>query len=288
MSFYPLPYLERKAVFMGSSESLEGCEKVIIGIPMDLTTSFRPGTRLAPFRIREVSEGIEEYSIYQDKSLEDIKFYDAGDIIIPYGNVEESLRRIEEVTGELLKKGKKVFALGGEHLVSLPLIKAYKKFYPDLVVIQFDAHADLRSSYLGESLSHATVMRRVVEIIGTGNLYQLGIRSGTREEMEYATLNTNLYLNQLSSVVAEVKKSVGRRKVYITLDIDVLDPAFAPGTGTPEAGGFSSRELLEVLLELKDLDIAGFDLVEISPPYEQNDNTSLLGAKILREVLLAY
>lgn len=288
MNSFAVPYLEKKAAFMASSDKLDECEKVIIGIPMDLTTSFRPGTRLAPFRIREVSEGIEEYSVYQDKSLEDISFYDAGDIAIPYGNVEESLRRIEEVASFFLKSGKKVFALGGEHLVSLPLIKAYKKFYPDLAVIQFDAHADLRLDYLGESFSHATVMRKVVEIIGPGNLYQLGIRSGTREEMEYAVLNTNMYLNRLSSAVEEVKERVGRRKVYITLDIDVLDPAFAPGTGTPEAGGFSSRELFEVLLALRDLDIVGFDLVEISPPYEQNDNTSLLGAKILREVLLAY
>lgn len=283
-----IPYLEKKAAFMGSSEQLESCEKVIIGIPMDLTTSFRPGTRLAPYRIREVSEGIEEYSIYQDKSLKDIDFYDAGDVAIPYGNVKESLQRIEEAALCLLKAGKKVFALGGEHLVSLPLIKAYRKIYPDLAVIQFDAHADLRPDYLGEDLSHATVMRRVVEVIGPGNLYQLGIRSGTREEMEYAVLNTNMYLNQLSSALEEVKSQIGRRKVYITLDIDVLDPAFAPGTGTPEAGGFSSRELFEALLALRELDIVGFDLVEISPPYEQNDNTSLLGAKILREVLLAY
>lgn len=288
MYFLKTPYLEKKAAFMGSSDRFDVCDKAIIGIPMDLTTSFRPGTRLAPYRIREVSEGIEEYSIYQDKSLEDINFYDAGDIAIPFGNVEESLKRIEEVTIELLQKGKKVFALGGEHLVSFPLIKAYSKFYPDLAVIQFDAHADLRPDYLGESFSHATVMRKVTGLIGTGNLFQLGIRSATREEMEYAVLNTNMYLNQLSSAIEEVKSKLKGRKVYITLDIDVLDPAFAPGTGTPEAGGFSSRELFEVLLVLKDLDIVGFDLVEISPPYEQNDNTSLLGAKILREVLLAY
>lgn len=288
MHFLKNPYLEKKAAFMGNCDRFDACDKAIIGIPMDLTTSFRPGTRLAPYRIREVSEGIEEYSIYQDKSLEDINFYDAGDIAIPFGNVEESLKRIEEVTLELLQNGKKVFALGGEHLVSLPLIKAYSKFYPDLAVIQFDAHADLRQDYLGENFSHATVMRKVTELIGAGRLFQLGIRSATREEMEYACLNTNLYLNQLSSAVDEVKSRLKGSKVYITLDIDVLDPAFAPGTGTPEAGGFSSRELFEVLLALKDLDIVGFDLVEISPPYEQNDNTSLLGAKILREVLLAY
>lgn len=288
MSLFKLPYLEQKAAFMGNSSDFTVCDKVILGIPMDSTTSFRPGARLAPYRIREVSEGIEEYSIYQDKSLEDINFYDAGDIVIPFGNVKESLKRIENVTREILKQGKKVFALGGEHLVSLPLINAYHDFYPDLVVIQMDAHADLRSDYLGEDFSHATVMHKIAEKLGKKRVFQLGIRSGTKEEMEYAAENTCIYLNQLLSAAKDVKDKIGDKAVYITLDIDVLDPAFAPGTGTPEAGGFSSRELFETLAVFKGLNIVGFDLVEISPPYEQNDNTSLLGAKILREVLLAY
>lgn len=288
MGDYSINYLERKALFMGSSNDLDECDKVIIGIPMDATTSFRPGTRLAPYRVREVSEGIEEYSIYQDKSLEDIKFYDAGDVVIPFGNVVSSLKRTEEVCSRLLEMGKKVFAIGGEHLVSLPLIKAYQEKYSDLVVIQMDAHADLRDDYLGEKLSHAAVMKHVVEIIGVKNLYQLGIRSGTKEEMEYAKEYTNMYLNELRSVLKDVKQKVGKKPVYITLDIDVLDPAFAPGTGTPEPGGFTSRELIEVILELGELNVVGFDIVEISPPYEKGDLTSILGAKILREALLRY
>lgn len=288
MGEYIINYLDRKALFMGSSDDLEKCDKVIIGIPMDATTSFRPGTRLAPYRVREVSEGIEEYSIYQDKSLEEIDFYDAGDVIIPFGNVESSLNRTEAVCRELLEMGKKVFAIGGEHLVSLPLIKAYQAKYPDLVVIQMDAHADLRDDYLGEKLSHASVMKHVVEIIGSKNLYQLGIRSGTKDEIEYAKEHTNMYLNELNSAIKEVKQKIGNKPVYITLDIDVLDPAFAPGTGTPEAGGFTSRELIEVILELGELNVVGFDVVEISPPYEKGDLTSILGAKILREALLRY
>ncbi len=273
---------------MASSRDYEQCPKVIIGIPMDATTSFRPGTRLAPYRVREVSESIEEYSVYQDKSLEEIDFYDAGDIIIPFGNVGESLRRIEVVTRGLVQAGKQVYAIGGEHLVSLPLIKSYRHRYPDLVVIQLDAHADLRSDYLGESLSHASVMRHVVEEIGDKNLYQLGIRSATRDELKFAAERTNLYLDQLKNVLDEVIAKIGNHPVYLTLDIDVLDPAFAPGTGTPEAGGFSSRELLQVVHRLGELQVVGFDLVEISPPYEKGDNTSILGAKLLREALLAY
>jgi agmatinase len=280
--------LEEKASFMASSRDYQHSSKVIIGIPMDATTSFRPGTRLAPYRVREVSESVEEYSIYQDKSLEEISFYDAGDIIIPFGNVGESLRRIEEVSRGLVKDRKMVFAIGGEHLVSLPLIKAYHQQYPDLAVIQMDAHADLRTDYLGETLSHATVMRHVVEEIGDKNLFQLGIRSATRDELKFAAAKTCLYLDALVEVLDEVINRVGDRPVYITLDIDVLDPAFAPGTGTPEAGGISSRDLLKALHRLSQLQVVGFDMVEISPPYEKGDNTSILGAKILREALLAF
>ncbi|MGR6836289.1 agmatinase [Syntrophomonas erecta] len=280
-------YIYQKAQFMAACNDVEICDKVILGLPMDSTTSFRPGTRLAPYRVREVSEGIEEYSTYLDRSLEEINFYDAGDVLIPFGNVVESLRRMEDIAREFLKNGKRLFSMGGEHLVTLPLVKAYHSFYPDLVVIQMDAHADLREEYLGERLSHATVMRHVVEELGAGNLYQMGIRSATREEMDFAARHTRLFFDQLPEV-QDVAKIIGRRPVYLTLDIDVLDPAYAPGTGTPEAGGFSSRELLKVLHDFKCLNIVGFDLVEISPPYEKGDNTSILGAKVMREALLGF
>lgn len=280
--------LEQKAFFMGSSRDLGACDRVLLGLPLDSTTSFRPGTRLAPYRIREVSEAVEEYSVYLDKSLEEIDFYDAGDVVIPFGNVPQSLKNIEATARYFLEHEKKLFSIGGEHLVSLPLIKVYHDFYPDMVVIQMDAHADLRADYLGEKLSHASVMRRVVEIIGTKKLFQLGIRSATREELDYARQHSQLYLDQFLTALKDVKEKIGQRSVYISLDIDVLDPAFAPGTGTPEAGGFSSRDLLQMLHELRELDVVGFDLVEISPPCEHGDNTSILGAKILREALLAY
>lgn len=283
-----LQWLERKAIFMGSADSLQEADRVIIGLPMDSTTSFRPGTRLAPFRVREVSEEVEEYSIYQDRSLDEISFYDAGDVQIPFGNVAHSLARMEDTARELLVMQKKIFSIGGEHLVSLPVIKAYKEVYPDLVVIQMDAHADLRDNYLGEPLSHASVMNHALQLVGDKNLFQLGIRSGTREEMQLGRRCSNLYLDQFLTVLPEVKQKIGSRPVYLTLDIDVLDPAFAPGTGTPEAGGVTSRDLLTALLDLASLNIVGFDMVEISPPYDIADNTSILGAKILRETLLAY
>lgn len=281
-------YFEKKALFMDSSPDITACSKVLFGIPMDSTVSFRPGTRMAPYRIREVSEGIEEFSVYQRKSLAELGFYDAGDLIIPFGNVGETLKRAEAAATDLLQQGKKLFVMGGEHLISWPLIKACHKFFPDLAVIQMDAHADLRADYLGEKMSHATVMRQVAEQLGEKRVFQLGIRSATREELEYAEQKTHLYLDQFLSVIAAVKAKLGDRPVYISVDIDVLDPAFAPGTGTPEAGGITSRELLQGLLELRDLNVVGFDLVEISPPYDPNDNTAILGAKIIREALLAY
>ena len=281
-------YFEKKAIFMDSSNDFQQCSKVLFGIPMDSTTSFRPGTRLAPFRIREVSEGIEEYSVYQQKGLAELDFFDAGDLIIPFGNVAESIRRVESAARLFLQKNKKTFVMGGEHLVSLPLIKAYHSFFPELMVIQLDAHADLREDYLGERISHATVMRQVTELLGEKRVFQLGIRSGTEEEFAYAERKTYLYTDQFASVIEEVKQIIKDRPVYISLDIDVLDPAFAPGTGTPEAGGITSRELLAGLLRFRELNVVGFDLVEISPPYDSSDITSILGAKILREALLAF
>lgn len=280
--------IESKAVFMAASNELERCEKVLLGIPFDATTSFRPGTRLAPYRIRQVSEGIEEYSLYQDKSLENLNFYDAGDILLPFGNVSECLGRIEKICRWFLERGHKVYSMGGEHLVSWPLIKAYHQHYPDLVVVQLDAHADLREDYLGETMSHASVMRLAADILGPDRVFQLGIRSCTREELSYARAHTRLYADVLLGAADEVKQAIGRRPVYFTLDIDVLDPAFAPGTGTPEGGGFSARELLQLLQQLQSLNVVGFDLVEVSPPYDHADITSILAAKILREVLLAY
>lgn len=281
-------FLDRKSIFLETTDDLNNCDRVILGLPMDATTSFRPGTRLAPYRVREVSEVLESYSIYQDKSLEEIKVFDAGSVIIPFGNVVESLRRMEVVARELLTLNKKIYSIGGEHLVTLPLVKAYSEKYSDLVVIQMDAHADLRRDYLGEELSHATVMRQILAIIGPGNLFQLGIRSGIKEEIEFARDNTHLYLNQVLPVIDEVKTLIGHRPVYISVDIDVLDPAFAPGTGTPEPGGITSGELFQVLRELQPLNVVGFDVVEISPPYETGDSTAILGAKIIREALLAY
>jgi agmatinase len=281
-------YLEKLADFMAASSNYEEADTVIVGVPMDFTVSYRPGTRMGPQQIRTVSYGIEEYSFYTNQDLRDYNFCDLGDMALPFGNVDKSLQIIEQVARKLSSDGKFVIYLGGEHLISWPLIKVYAETYPDLAVLHFDAHADLRQNYLGEINSHATVMRRVCEKIGGKNLYQFGIRSGERDEYEYAQANTNIFINRLLEPLAEVIKSLGQRPVYITLDIDVVDPAFAPGTGTPEPGGCSSKDIIEAVVMMSSLNVVGMDLVEISPVNDRSDRTAILGAKLVRESILNY
>ncbi|NPV93389.1 MAG: agmatinase [Firmicutes bacterium] len=280
-------YIEKCSGFMGSRDSYAEARAVILGVPLEVTVSFRPGTRFGPQQIRTVSYGLEEYSPYQDRDLNEAVFYDAGDLALPLGNLGESLNTIESAASILFTDGKLPVFLGGEHLVSLPLIKAAASRYPDLCVIHFDAHADLRPEYLGQPLSHATVMRRVTEVIDPRLLYQFGIRSGTREEFEYARQNTNLFPFEVLAPLTRARQAIGeKRPVYLSIDIDVVDPAFAPGTGTPEPAGISSRELLQSVDQLKGLNIVAIDLVEVSPPNDRQDITSVLAAKVIREAIL--
>lgn len=282
------PYLQRSVGFLGANENYEKAKAVLVGLPMDYTVSLRPGARFGPQQIRNLSIGLETYSPYQDKSLEDITYYDAGDVELPFGNTEGSLVRMEEVARKIFTEGKIPFFLGGEHLVSLPLIKACADYFPELVVLHFDAHTDLREEFYGEENSHATVMRKVAGFLGEKKLYQFGIRSGVKEEFEYARKNTHLYKDEIFPALEQAVSEVKRKPVYITLDIDVLDPAFAPGTGTPEPGGCSSREIFKAILTMKNLNVVGMDLVEVAPAYDQSERTAILAAKILREALLAF
>ncbi|MCK4259689.1 MAG: agmatinase [Halanaerobiales bacterium] len=272
--------------FLGSQETPEGAELIVVGAPMDFTTSFRPGARFGPEGIRNISYGLEEFSFELEKSLDDVRFYDAGDLEVPYGDVEGSLDMIEEAAEIILKAGKKPIFLGGEHLISWPVIKAVYRYYPDLAVIHFDAHADLREEFWGQVNSHATVIGHCARMMGGKNIYQLGIRSGSVEELAWGRENTNLYRAKVIEAIPEVIQSIGNRPVYVTIDIDVLDPAFAPGTGTPEAGGISSRELIDSVYMLKDMNIVGFDIVEVAPDYDPAKATAFVAGKLLREALL--
>ncbi|MBS3975254.1 MAG: agmatinase [Syntrophomonadaceae bacterium] len=281
-------YLEKPGGFMGSNTGYPEALIVLLGAPMDLTVSYRPGTRMGPQQIRAVSIGLEEYSIYLDKQLSEVSFADLGDVAVPFGNVNESLERIRQVIERVLEDGKKPFVIGGEHLISYPVIQAIHHRYSDLMVVHFDAHADLRKDYVGEANSHATVMRKTAELLGPKRIIQVGIRSGIKEEFEYAQENTHLFKDRLEEAMPRVKEIVGDRPLYISLDIDVVDPAFAPGTGTPEPGGCTAREIISAVHSLRDCRVVGLDLVEVSPVYDPSERTALLGAKLLREAILCF
>ncbi|MEN9406579.1 MAG: agmatinase [Bacillota bacterium] len=264
---------------------------VLYGLPMDWTTTYRAGARFGPTRIREASWVHEEYSPYLRKELGEVSYCDSGDLQLVAGNIDNSLEIIYSYVKKQLAEQKVLFGIGGEHLVTWPIVKAFYEHYQDLVVVQLDAHADLCSEYEGQALSHATVMYQIANLVGSTNVYQFGLRSFTRAEEKFAAnAHINFYPFQLLEPIRQVIKNWGSLPVYLTVDIDVLDPAYAPGTGTPEPGGFKSSELLEVihLLVKEKINIVGVDLVEVAPNYDLSERTVILAAKILREMLLGF
>ena len=278
-------------VFIKSHPNFAESEAVIYGVPMDWTVSYRPGSRFGPARIREVSIGLEEYSPYLDRELEEVKYFDAGDIPLPFGNAQRSLDMIEEFVDRLLAAGKFPLGLGGEHLVSWPVMKAVYKKYPDLAIIHMDAHTDLREHYEGEPLSHSTPIRKIAELIGPKNVYSFGIRSGMKEEFQWAKEN-GMYIAKFEVLepLKEVLPTLAGRPVYVTIDIDVLDPAHAPGTGTVDAGGITSKELLAAIHEIarSGVHVVGADLVEVAPVYDHSEQTANTASKLVREMLLGW
>jgi len=275
------------SLYLAASTDYQASRAVILGAPMDYTASHRPGSRSGPQAIRAASPGLEEYSVYSGKDLRDACFYDAGDLALPMGNTARSLAMIEDATETIFAAKKFPILLGGEHLVSLGALRAAVKHYPKLAVVHLDAHADLRTDYLGESYSHASVMYHAYTELGV-ELFQFGIRSGTREEQAFAKEHTHYYPFHVFAPLKEAMALLVNRPVYLSLDIDVVDPAFAPGTGTPEPGGISSVELLDALGLLRDLPMVGMDLVEVTPVYDSAGITAMLAAKVIREIILAF
>lgn len=277
-------------VFICSSEDYNSSKAVIYGMPMDYTVSYRPGSRFGPARIRQASVGLEEYSPYLDKSILDSSYFDAGDLLLPFGNAGRSLEVIGEYVRGLLADGKFPVGLGGEHLVTWPVIQAVYEKYPDLAIIHIDAHADLREHYEGEPLSHSTPIRKAAELMGGKNIYQFGIRSGSKEEFLYGRENINFHPFEVAAPLKTALPKLGHRPVYVTIDIDVLDPSCAPGTGTAEAGGITSKELLEAihLIAGSDVNVVGCDLVEVAPIYDPTEQTQIVAAKLIREMLLGF
>ncbi|OQB14142.1 MAG: Agmatinase [Firmicutes bacterium ADurb.Bin193] len=272
--------------FIGCDKRYDEANTVIFGAPLDTTTSFRPGTRFASRAIRAESFGIETYSPYQDSDLTDLSVFDGGDLELPFGNPAEALRMIEEYTKTLMSENKLPVMIGGEHLVTLGAVRAAAERYKNLHIIHFDAHCDLRDDYLGEKLSHATVMRRIQELVGDNRIYQFGIRSGDKEEFLWGKgrIITNKF--GFSGLADTIEKLKGEN-VYFSIDLDILDPSIFPGTGTPEAGGVFFAELLEAILCVCRLNIVGCDITELSPVYDQSGASTMVACKILRELLLA-
>lgn len=274
--------------FIGCDAEYEEAGIVLFGAPFDSTTSFRPGTRFASRVIRSESYGLETYSPYQDKDLEDYAVFDSGDLELCLGSSEKALQQIQERTGIILEDNKLPFMIGGEHLVTLGAFREVYRRYPDVCIIHFDAHTDLRQEYLGVALSHACVLRRCHDLAGDGRIFQFGIRSGERSEFAWAEEgHTKLHKFDFEGL-EEVIKSLKGVPVYFTLDLDVLDPSVFPGTGTPEAGGVSFLQLLHAAVAVcKNCNIVGCDVNELSPAYDTSGVSTAVAGKIIREMLLA-
>ncbi len=273
--------------FLCCDNEFEEAKTVLFGAPFDSTTSYRPGSRFGSSAIRRESYGIESYSPYQDKDLEDCPVFDSGDIELPLGDASMSLAQIEERAGAILDAGKRPFLLGGEHLVTLGAFRAVYERCPEVRILHFDAHADLRDDYLGVKLSHACVLRRCWELTGDGKIFQFGIRSGDREEWRWGKDHVSTHRFDLEGL-EDTLDQLGDVPLYFTLDLDVLDPSVFPGTGTPEPGGVSFDTLRKaVTLVCQKANVIACDVNELSPPCDQSGVSTMAACKIVREMLLA-
>lgn len=273
--------------FIACDSEYDDAKIVLFGAGFDGTTSFRPGTRFAPAAIRNESFGIETYSPYQDKDMLDYSYFDSGDLELPFGSTNRAVADIAMRADMILTDVKIPFMIGGEHLVTLGSVMAVTEKFEELYIVHFDAHADLRDDYLGQKLSHACVLRRCHELVGDGHIFQFGIRSGDREEFLFANEHTEMHKFNFDGLEETVEKLKGKN-VYLTVDLDVLDPSIFPGTGTPEAGGVSFDELRRALtLVCSKLNVVACDVNELSPVYDQSGVSTAVACKIIREMLLA-
>ncbi len=274
--------------FIGCDCGYEEASIALFGAPFDSTTSFRPGARFGSSAIRHESFGLETYSPYQDKDLTDKKVFDCGDLELCFGSSEAALKDIEELTRKILNDGKLPIMIGGEHLVTYGAVKAVFEKYPDLQIIHFDAHADLRDDYLGAKLSHACVMRRCFDLLGDNKIHQFCIRSGDREEFRFADEHTDMHkfsFDGLPELVSELESN--KTPVYLTIDLDCLDPSVFCGTGTPEAGGVSFTEILSAILKVSRTNIVGADINELAPMLDSSGASTATACKVLRELILS-
>ena len=274
--------------FIGCDGTYEESRIVLFGAPFDSTTSFRPGARFGSSAMRHESFGLETYSPYQDKDLTDYAVFDSGDLELCFGSAEMALADIENRAAEILSDGKLPLLMGGEHLVTLGAVRAVAKHFPNLHIIHFDAHADLRNDYLGAELSHACVIRRCHDLLGDGRIHQFCIRSGDREEFQFAKKHTNFHpfgFDGLEELINQLVKY--QAPVYLTIDLDCLDPSLFPGTGTPEAGGVTFPQLLDAIFMVCRTNVVAADVNELAPMLDTSGVSTATACKVLRELLLA-
>ncbi len=269
--------------FYFANASFKEADILIFGIGYDKTSSFISGSRFAPNLIREGAENIETYSPYQKKDLNEIKICDVGNFNFQNENPENFIKEVKDVIKGYLKEKKKMVILGGEHTITYPIVMAFQEYYKNLAVIIFDAHSDLREEFMGEKISHATVAKRILEIVGKENLYQFGIRSLTKDCLKK---NPNLFLFEVFRPLKKVIPLLKNKKIYLSLDLDVLDMSVLPSVQTPVAGGISFLEMVSSFKLLKNLEIVGVDIVEFSPFLNNPLVYASLCAEVLREVLL--
>ncbi len=272
--------------FGGMQGAYERAKVVFVGIPMDCTSSYRSGARFGPSRIREASINMETYLPSLDVDVyETVNISDLGDLVLSSDLTKDGMS-VTETVKKLIGDGKIPGLLGGEHTLTCFALRAFD----DVYVLHFDAHRDLRDEYLGSRVNHATVMRRVLDRMKPEKLIQLGIRSSSKEEAEFArekgirTYTTEEILRSGTEIMKEVRRVVGSSPVYLTIDIDVLDPAFAPAVSTPEPGGLSTVDLLKLIRATGGLEIKGFDVVEVTPPFDSG-NTAFAASKVIYEIL---
>lgn len=271
--------------FLETRRQFEDGAVCLMGVPYDGTTSFRPGTRFGPSAIRTASVGLETYSPEQDRDYTNRTVVDLGDLEVSHGAATPVMSQVRQAVRLLLEAGGVPLILGGEHSITAAAVEAFAERFEDLVVVQFDAHADLRDGYLGESYSHAAAMRRSLASLKDGSLLQVGIRSGTREE--FAEMRTSKRLiTPNPDALAAALASFGSRPIYLTVDLDVFDPSSLPGTGTPEPGGIDWHTFAALLRSLPAGRIVGADVMELAPQLDPTGVSSVLAAKVAREIIL--
>ncbi|HUJ91007.1 MAG TPA: agmatinase [Syntrophorhabdales bacterium] len=263
--------------YMGSKADEKHVAIALLGCPLDVTSSFRGGTKFAPDSIRKASWTLETYSPYLKQDLDEMMFYDAGNLELRPGDLLYSFELIETAVTEIVEKDKKILALGGEHLVTYPILKALKKHFREIQIVHFDAHCDLRDEYEGQKLSHATVMKRVKEL-GKGEIFQVGIRSGTRQEFEELRP-----VESPASLAARLNRNI---PIYVSFDMDVFDPSLAAGVTTPEPGGLMFNEIMQYFSVFVGMNIVGADIVELAPDYDTTFVSSITASKVAREMLM--